>query len=194
MLRFGLGIVAVGLLGQGANNFDYLIVGAKLGAVALGVYYLAFRLPELVILSGFQVANDVLFPFYARLKEGAVEGDEELRRGYLETVRLGSMVAFPAAFAMASLALPLVLTLYGEKWRAAAEPLAFVAIWAGLASLASMPGAVFKALGRSWLLAATGIMQIAILFPAICSPPTTASRRWRPPRSRRRRSRSPCSG
>jgi O-antigen/teichoic acid export membrane protein len=96
-----------------------------------------------------------------------VQGDEELRRGYLETVRLGSMVAFPAAFAMASLALPLVLVLYGEEWRAAAEPLAFVAIWAGLASLASMPGAVFKALGRSWLLAATGIMQIAILFPAI---------------------------
>jgi O-antigen/teichoic acid export membrane protein len=167
MLRFGLGIVAVGLLGQGASNFDYLIVGAKLGAVALGLYYLAFRLPELVILSGFQVANDVLFPFYARLREGAVEGAEELRRGYLQTVRLGSMVAFPAAFAMAALALPLVLSLYGERWRPAAEPLAFVAIWAGLASLASMPGAVLKALGRSWLLAATGIMQIAILFPAI---------------------------
>ena len=45
--------------------------------------------------------------------------------------------------------------------------MAFVAIWAGLASLASMPGAVFKALGRSWLLTATGVMQIAILFPAI---------------------------
>jgi O-antigen/teichoic acid export membrane protein len=167
MLRFGLGIVAVGLLGQGASNFDYLIVGAKLGAVALGLYYLAFRLPELVILSGFQVANDVLFPFYARLKEGAVEGAEELRRGYLETVRLGSMVAFPAALGMAALAVPLVLTLYGEEWRAAAAPLALVSLWAGLASLASMPGAVFKALGRSWLLAATGIMQIAILFPAI---------------------------
>ena len=167
MLRFGLGIVAVGLLGQGAANFDFLVVGAKLGAVALGVYYLAFRLPELVILSGFQVANDVLFPFYARLKEGEISGADELRRGYLETVRLGSMVAFPAAFAMAALALPLVLTLYGEQWRAAAEPLAFVAIWAGLASLASMPGAVFKALGRSWLLTATGVMQIAILFPAV---------------------------
>jgi lipopolysaccharide exporter len=167
MLRFGLGIVAVGLLGQGASNFDYLIVGAKLGAAALGLYYLAFRLPELVILSGFQVANDVLFPFYARLKEGAVEGADELRRGYLQTVRLGSMVAFPAAFAMATLALPLVLTLYGEEWRPSAEPLAFVAIWAGLASLASMPGAVLKSLGRSWLLAATGIMQIAILFPAV---------------------------
>jgi O-antigen/teichoic acid export membrane protein len=38
MLRFGLGIVAVGLLGQGASNFDYLSGGAKLGAVALGLY------------------------------------------------------------------------------------------------------------------------------------------------------------
>ena len=54
MMRFGLGIVAVGLLGQGAKNFDYVVVGAKLGAAALGVYYLAFRLPELVIVSGFQ--------------------------------------------------------------------------------------------------------------------------------------------
>ena len=167
MLRFGLGIVAVGLLGQGARNFDYLIVGAKLGAVALGLYYLAFRLPELVILSGFQVANEVLFPFYARLKEGVVEGAAELRRGYLQTVRLGSLVAFPAAFGMAALALPLVLTLYGEAWRSSAAPLAWIAIWAGLASLASMPGAVMKALGRSWLLTATGLMQIAILFPAI---------------------------
>jgi O-antigen/teichoic acid export membrane protein len=77
------------------------------------------------------------------------------------------MVAFPAAFTMAALALPLVLTLYGDDWRRAAAPLAFVSIWAGLASLASMPGVVLKALGRSWLLAATGIMQIAILFPAV---------------------------
>ena len=167
MLRFGLGIVAVGMLGQGARNFDYIIVGAKLGSVALGFYYLAFRLPELVILSGFRVANEVLFPFYARLRDGTVEGADELRRGYLQTVRLGSMVAFPAAFAMAALALPLVLTLYGEEWRSAAAPMAWVAIWAGLASLASMPGAVMKALGRSWLLAATGIMQITLLFPAV---------------------------
>jgi lipopolysaccharide exporter len=167
MMRFGLGIVAVGVLGQGARSFDYVVVGAKLGAAALGVYYLAFRLPELVIVSGFQVANDVLFPFYARLRDGRVDSDDDLRRGYLQTIRLGAMVAWPAALGLAALALPLVLTLYGEPWRAAAAPMAFVAIWAGLASLASMPGSVFKALGRSWLLTATGIMQIAILFPAI---------------------------
>jgi O-antigen/teichoic acid export membrane protein len=168
MMRFGLGIVAVGVLGQGAKNFDYLVVGGKLGATALGVYYLAFRLPELVILTGFRVAGDVLFPFYARLgDERGVDVDDDLRQGYLRTVRMGAMVAWPAAFSMSALALPLVLTLYGERWRSAAEPMALVALWAGLASMATMPGAVFKALGRSWLLTATGVMQVAILFPAI---------------------------
>jgi O-antigen/teichoic acid export membrane protein len=167
MMRFGLGIVAVGVLGQGAKNFDYLVVGGKLGAAALGVYYLAFRLPELVILTGFRIAGDVLFPFYARLGEERVAAVDDLREGYLRTLRLGAMVAWPAAFSMAALALPLVLTLYGERWRSAADPMALVALWAGLASLATMPGAVFKALGRSWLLTATGVMQVAILFPAI---------------------------
>ena len=31
MMRFGLGIVAVGVLGQGAKNFDYIIVGGEAG-------------------------------------------------------------------------------------------------------------------------------------------------------------------
>ena len=39
------------------------MVGAKIGATALGFYFLAFRLPELVVLGMFQVANEVLFPF-----------------------------------------------------------------------------------------------------------------------------------
>ena len=155
MLRFGLGIVAVGLLGQGAKNFDYLMVGAKLGAVALGFYYLAFRLPELVILTGFRVANEVLFPFYARLRGGHGRGsDDDLRRGYLETVRLGAMVAWPAALvAMAALALPLVLVAL-RRGVALAPPPRWRSSRSGPASRRwrACPGAVFKALGRSWLL------------------------------------------
>lgn len=175
LLRYGLGIVAVGLLGNGAKNFDYLVVGAKLGKAALGFYYLAFRMPELIVLSVFQIGNDVLFPFYARLNDAGTErassdgmnATDAVRSGYLQSVRFASAVAFPAAFGMAALATPIVLTLYGGEWRPSAGPMTYVAIWTGLASIASMPGAIFKALGRSWLLTATGVMQLAILFPAI---------------------------
>jgi PST family polysaccharide transporter len=168
LLTYGLGIVAVGLLGNGAKNIDFIAVSARLGTAALGFYYLAFRLPELIVLSVFQIANDVLFPFYARLNDTPTEGTSEaLRMGYLDSVRLAAAVAFPAAFGMAALATPIVAVFYGDRWHAAAHPLMFVAIWTGLASMASMPGAVFKAIGRSWLLTSTGIMQLAILVPAV---------------------------
>jgi O-antigen/teichoic acid export membrane protein len=68
---------------------------------------------------------------------------------------------------MAALATPIVLTLYGDEWRPAIGPFVFVAVWTALASLASLPGAVFKAIGRSWLLTATGIVQLALLVPAV---------------------------
>jgi PST family polysaccharide transporter len=168
LLKFGTGIVAVELLGQIAKSFDYLVVGAKIGATALGFYFLAFRLPELVVLGMFQVANEVLFPFYARLRETSANGSsEELRAGYVRTVQLSAAIALPAGLGMAALAVPLVLVLYGPEWRPSAAPLAFVAIWAALASLATLPGVVFKATGRSWLLTATGVLQIAVLLPAI---------------------------
>lgn len=170
LLKYGLGIVAVGLLGNGAKSIDYFVVSGSLGATALGSYYLAFRLPELVVLSVFQMANDVLFPFYARLNDaidGTGRNGDALRAGYLESVRLAAAVAFPAAFGMAALAIPIVSVFYGHRWSAAAQPMMFVAIWTGLASMASMPGAVFKAMGRSWLLTATGVMQLAILVPAV---------------------------
>ena len=168
LLKFGAGIVAVEILGQIAKSFDYLVVGAKIGATALGFYFLAFRLPELVVLGMFQVANEVLFPFYARLRESSTHGsNDELRDGYVRTVRLAAAVALPAGLGMAALAVPLVLVLYGSEWRPSAAPLAFVAVWASLASLATLPGVVFKATGRSWLLTFTGLLQIAVLLPAI---------------------------
>src|SRR4029079_17342492 len=138
----GLGIAAVGLIGEAVSNIDYLIIGAKLGSAALGLYLLAFRSPHLVITGGFRVANTVFFPFYARLRDGSArqDPDEVLRRGYLQTLRLGGIVACLAGAVMAPPALPLVLTLYGEEWRSSAAPLAFIAWWAAWAALTSLPG------------------------------------------------------
>jgi lipopolysaccharide exporter len=165
---FGSGMVAVGLLGEGAKNIDYLIVGAKLGTTALGFYYVAFRLPELVILGVMQIANDVLFPYYARVIDGSESPrGSDLGDRYLATLRLAAALVIPASVGMAALALPIVLALYGEAWRDSVTPMALIALWAALASLAAMPGAVFKALGKSWLLTATGIVQLAVLVPAV---------------------------
>ena len=169
LLVYGLGIVAVGLLGNGAKNIDYIVVSARLGAAALGFYYLAFRLPELVVLSVFQIANDVLFPFYRAAQRRRRTATRPTRCGRDTSRACASRPRsrFPPRSAWPRSRRRSWLVFYGHRWSAAAHPLMFVAIWTGLASMASMPGAVFKATGRSWLLTATGIMQLAILVPAI---------------------------
>jgi PST family polysaccharide transporter len=171
MLRYGIGISAVTILAEVGHNVDYLIIGATLGSTALGFYYIAFRLPELVIMSGFRVAQQVLFPFYSRLGDLAgTGGDAHLREmadGYHRTLRLAALIAFPAGFALAALASPIVLTLYGERWAESVAPMALISIWAALSALYALPGTLFKALGRSGLLTATSLMALAVLIPAL---------------------------
>ncbi len=172
MVKFGIGISAVGLIGEAGRNGDYLLVGAQLGSTALGLYFIAFRLPELLIMSGFRTAQKVLFPFYSRLRdlrsgEGEALEKAELSRGYLRTLHLGAFVSLPAGFGIAALAGPIILTLYGERWEPSIVPLALIGIWAGMSALTGMSGSVFKALGRSGLLTATGIMQVTLLLPAL---------------------------
>jgi PST family polysaccharide transporter len=172
MIRFGIGISAVGLIGEAGRNGDYLFVGAQLGSAALGLYFIAFRLPELLILTGFRMAQRVLFPFYSRLRdlrsgEGAGLERDELSRGYLRTLHLGAFVSLPLGFGIAALAGPIVLTLFGERWERAIVPMALIGIWAGVTALTGMPGSVFKALGRSGVLTATAIVQVALTLPAL---------------------------
>jgi PST family polysaccharide transporter len=179
MLRYGIGIAIVGVLGEAVLNADYIIIGVRLGDAALGFYLLAFRIPELVIASGFRVANTVFFPFYSRLRDESADAaatagadrerlvTDELQRGYLQTLRIGALVAIPAGFVMASLARAIVLTLYGDRWAASATPLGLIAVWAAFSALTSLPGALFKAIGRSWILTANAVLELAMVLPAL---------------------------
>ena len=170
LLSFGLGVTALGLVAELVMNLDYLLIGSQLGAAALGIYFLAFRLPELVLASLSQVAWRVLFPLYARWTD-AIEDEQEkasqLAHGYVATIRLGGLALLPAGFGMAALASPLILVLFGDKWREATDVMAVIAIFAALAGLAGMPGTVLKSLGRTWLMTANALVHLAILAPAL---------------------------
>ena len=168
LLKFGSGIVAVGILGQIAKNFDYLVVGGKIGATALGFYFLAFRLPELVVLGMFQVANEVLFPFYARLREAAT-GMPTTSCATATCARSGSRPRSRCRPDSAWLRsrYPSSSCCTARSGESPPLPLAFVAVWSALASLAALPGVVFKATGRSWLLTSTGVAADRHLLPAI---------------------------
>ncbi|MFT3894510.1 MAG: oligosaccharide flippase family protein [Anaerolineales bacterium] len=69
IISYGGGIVATNFLAFVLVNIDYLFVGYYLGAVALGVYTIAFKIPDLLIVQFCSLVGKVIFPVYAKMKE-----------------------------------------------------------------------------------------------------------------------------
>ena len=82
LLSYGSGIVAVNAIAILLTNADYLFVGRFLGAAALGVYTLAFRIPDMLIIQFCTVVGKVLFPVYAKMRDNK----RSLQNAFLMTV------------------------------------------------------------------------------------------------------------
>lgn len=163
MLAYGRGIAAVGLLAAIANHADLVIVGRMLGARALGLYQMAYKVPEMAVIVSVWVASKVLFPAFSRAH---AEG-EEVGALYVAALRWTGLLAVPASLGLALVAGPLVLTLFGERWRDAVPILQALALYTGLRALGAHAGDVLKGMGRPGLLAAIAVARAALVVPLL---------------------------
>lgn len=163
LLAFGGQMNIVDLSAAVTLNADYLFVGRFLGSDALGIYTLAFRLPDTTIVAVAFAVAQLLLPTYVKL--GA--DPAMLRSGFLETTRYLSMVLLPAAVGIVILAPSLVEALFGSRWLDAAPLVQLLAVSALIRALAFSPGAIFVAAGRPGLSVAaevTGAVVSVALF------------------------------
>lgn len=163
LLNYGLKIVAVDLLGIILLNLDYLLVGRYLGAVSLGVYTLAFRMPDLIILQFARILSGVIFPIYTRMRD--LPGS--LAKGFAMTTRYVSLVTVPLGIGLAILAKPFILAVFTEKWSEAIPVVRAISIYAMLLSFSYNAGSIYKAEGRPQVLTWLGITRLVMLFPAL---------------------------
>jgi len=163
LLSYGANIAAVFFLGMLLLNVDYLLVGRYLGAAALGVYLLAFRIPELLIKQFYDLLSSVLFPVYSKMRNDL----PALRRGFLTTMGYITMFTVPMGLGLALVAGPLVLTVFGEKWVEAIPVVPAIAIYTMLRSIYYNSGSIYKAQGRPDLLTKLHLLQLAVLVPAL---------------------------
>ena len=154
----GADAVAVVLL-----NLDYLLVGRYLGVEALGVYTLAFRLPDLVVLQFARTLSGVIFPIYSKMRETS----DNLARGFLLTTRYISLITVPLGAGLALVAKPFTEVLFSEKWVEAVPAIQGIAVYSLLLSLAYNAGGAYKASGRPQTIAWLGLLRLMILFPAL---------------------------
>lgn len=163
MLAYGRGIIAVNLLAAVTHHADLVVVGRMLGARILGLYEMAYKVPEITVIISVWVVSKVLFPAFSRAH---AEG-EEVGRLYVTALRWIGLLAVPSSLGLALIAEPLVVTLFGERWREAIPILQALALYTGLRALGAHAEDVLKATGRPGLLAAIGVAKALILVPLL---------------------------
>jgi len=141
------------------GTLDRLILGRGLGAAPLGVYNMALNLSNLPATHISRLVNQITFPSFARMQHDHAE----LRRALHKTLRHVAMLAVPLAFGMLAVAHDLILTVYGEQWRAAI-PLVGVLAFFGLSlSVSSITGPILKAIGKPQILLYSSLLHHSLL-------------------------------
>ena len=125
LLQFGLPLAGAGLLTLGVVNVDSAIVGATLGPAMLGLYQLAFNISSWPVTSISQAVERISF---AGLLPGRQLGEGRCGDAFTRSIGLLMAITVPACVLLATLARPLIHTIYGQRWVPAAHALTFLAI------------------------------------------------------------------
>jgi O-antigen/teichoic acid export membrane protein len=163
LVRFGIPLAAANFVNYILLNVDYALVGHLLGAVALGTYVLAFNAASwsTSLLSG--VINSVSMPAFSRVRH-----DADLLKGAMAgALRAVSLIVMPMSGLAMALARPLVLTLYGAKWAAAASVLSILALYGAISVICLLFANMLAGLGRTRFLLLVQLIWLGTLAPAM---------------------------
>lgn len=163
LIAFGLPLFGVEVMWVVSVNLDYVIIGRRLGSELLGIYTLAYRLPELLVLTLMAGVSRVVFPAMSTVQSSR----DDLRRGFLASTHYVVMVTLPISVGLAVAADPIVRVMLGSDWVDAIPVLRILAIFTLVASMMNADGDVYKAVGRPGILFKLAILSVAMLIPAL---------------------------
>jgi PST family polysaccharide transporter len=160
---YGYQIIITDLLGTIGSRTDFLFIGKLMGEVALGFYNVAFKIPDLAIMSIMAVTSRVIFPAYAKLQHDP----PAMRRAFLVTLQFIALIAFPLGTGLYMVAPDLVVVLYTDKWAPAIPALQVLTLFATIRIIGwAGTGSIYKAIGRPDIITKTSLLRTILLVPA----------------------------
>lgn len=163
LFKFSSSIVGSDILTVFIDNVDYLIVGRVFGLAALGVYTFAYRLPEMLVIGNLWILGTIAFPAFSSIQDKP----DEMRRGFLGSVRIVELIVTPIALGLILAADPLVRVVFGNEWIEIIPILRVLAVYAWIYSIGFHVGGIYKAVGRPDILVKLSIFSIIIIVPAL---------------------------
>jgi len=154
-------------LGSGVREVnwrgDQLMVGAVLGAPALGQYNVGGRLASLPVQESVAPLVHVLFPAFAKLQGET----DKLQSAYLRAQRLLVLVAMPVGVGLSLIAAPLVEFAMGEKWATAGLVIQVLSTLFALQAIATPFAPMAMGLGRTRLIFIRDVINLVVRYPIL---------------------------
>jgi PST family polysaccharide transporter len=157
LFKYGFSIMGNNALSVWDQNFDYFIIGIIYTPAALGVYTLAYRLPQALVLSILWTMTSVLFPTFSALQDQK----DALNKSFFSVLRYVQLLVTPLCLGMFIAADPLIRVLFGEQWVDAIPILRVLSLYTWVVSFGYHIGDIYKAIGRPDILTK---MSIPIFF------------------------------
>lgn len=158
VLRYGAPIAAANMLSWALLNLDNVVIVRVAGTTALGLYVLAFNISNWPMSVIGQVVRSIALPAFSRST-----GQRSLERA----VALTWGLALPAGAALAALATPLVVVVYGARWHDAVPALVALALFGSLRVVFDLAVAYLLAGGASGAVLVVQVLWFFTLIPAM---------------------------
>jgi PST family polysaccharide transporter len=163
LVKFGLPLALANLLSQVLLNVDYVFVGRFLGIVDVGLYNLAFNISMWSTATLSSILNGIVLPAFSKVKAEGGDLTAALKGG----TRTVALICFPIGAMTLALAYPLIATVYGDQWVAAAPVLGILAIYGVISVLCLLFANVVISTGRTGILFAVQAAALVCLVPGL---------------------------
>jgi lipopolysaccharide exporter len=161
MIGYGGGAAGLEVIAVITSRADVLVVGRMLGDHALGLYTVAFRVPEILLSNVAWTLSSVAFPALSKLRQ---ERGDDISAAVAKIVGLLALYALPVAVMLALLAGAIVEVLLPPEWAPAGPVLAAVALTAGIDVVLFPLGDAGKAAGKQGTLLLINVLHLPMMI------------------------------
>jgi len=144
-IRFGLFQTGENLLNTLTTNIDYILIGRYVGAAPLGLYSIARQLVNYPFMGIERLTGRVLYSVLSVVQKEKTKFEES----YSIAFHYNLVFLLPAFILLMQFAEPVISTVYGPKWLAAATTLKILCVVSIIKSLGLQGGAVLLAKGKA---------------------------------------------
>ncbi len=144
------------------KNMDYYFVGKYMGAAALGLYTLAFKLSDLVAVNVIRNLGSVLFPAFSEISEDR----DRLRGAWLRAVRYTMLLVMPMGAGLMVFSREIILAFYPGR-EVVIVPMAILVLFSLCRGVGVPLGDLAKAIGKPRILTVSVLWHATIMAPAL---------------------------